>query len=342
MMKLAKSLSLMLLIGASCFAQAPKAKTQPKNAPKKVTVAYVTSWTSVIPDPEYITHINYAFGHVTTTFDGIRIDNENRLKRLVELKAKYPALKILISIGGWGSGRFSEMAGLESNRTKFAEDCVRVIRQFNLDGIDIDWEYPTSSMAKISSSPDDTKNYTLLMEAIRAKIGKNKLLTLASAAGAEYIDFKAIQPTIDFVNIMTYDMGNPPHHHAGLYRSKFTGGISVDEAVTAHVNAGMPLNQLVLGIPFYGHGKSGIANFIDYKEVIKLTGYKTQWDDLAKVPYLENDAGEFVCTYENPESIAIKCNYLLERGMLGAMYWEYGGDTEDGILRKAVHAGVNK
>lgn len=340
MMKVFKSLFLMSLIAISCFAQ--KKLNPAAVGSKKIIVAYVTSWTSVMPDPAYVTHINYAFGHVNNSFDGIRIDNEKRLKSLVELKVKSPSLKIMLSVGGWGSGRFSEMAADESNRNKFAEDCLRVVNEFKLDGIDIDWEYPSSGAAKISYSPQDTENYTLLMNAIRKRIGKNQLLTLASSANAKYIDFKAINPVIDFVNIMTYDMGNPPYHHAGLYKSKYTNGISVDEAVTAHVNAGIPLTKLVLGIPFYGHGKSGIANFIDYKEIIKLTGFNNRWDDEAKVPFLENENGEYVCTYESPESIAIKCEYLLNRGMLGAMYWEYGGDTDDGILRKAVHSGVNK
>jgi chitinase len=317
-------------------------KNQKQQATKKVIVAYVTSWSNVIPDPNHITHLNYAFGHVNDTFNGIRISNPERLRKLTELKNTSPDLKILISIGGWGSGKFSEMSASDTARTKFADDCQRVIKEFNLDGIDIDWEYPTSKSAGISSSPDDTKNYTLLMKAIRNKIGKQKLLTLASSADAHYIDFRSIQPVIDFVNIMTYDMGSPPHHHAGLFRSKYTKWLSADEAVTAHVNAGIPIHQLVLGIPFYGHGKNGIAGFIDYKEVVKLTGFKSQWDEEAKVPFLENDKGELVCTYENPESIQIKCEYLLKRGMLGAMYWDYAGDTEEGTLRKAVYTGINK
>ncbi|HMI01968.1 MAG TPA: glycoside hydrolase family 18 protein [Pedobacter sp.] len=340
MIKFTKSLLLMSLIVMSVFSQ-NKIKNTAAGS-KKVIVAYVTSWTKVMPDPSYVTHINYAFGHVNNTFDGIRIDNENRLKSLTGLKKNAPQLKIMLSVGGWGSGRFSEMAATAENRKKFAEDCLRVVNEFKLDGIDIDWEYPTSNAAKISSSPDDTQNYTLLMQEIRNKISKSKLLTLASVADAKYIDFKAIEPAVDFVNIMTYDMGRPPYHHAGLYRSKYTSGISVDEAVTAHLNAGMPLGKLVLGIPFYGHGKDGIADFIDYREIVNLTRFKKQWDEEAKVPFLENDKGEFVCTYETPESIAIKCTYLLNRGMLGAMYWEYSGDTDDGILRKAVFSGVNK
>lgn len=72
------------------------------------------------------------------------------------------------------------MAANEQYRLSFANDCRRAIEQFQLDGIDIDWEYPTSSAAGISSSPDDTQNYTLLMRDLRKAIGPDKLLTLAS------------------------------------------------------------------------------------------------------------------------------------------------------------------
>jgi chitinase len=305
-------------------------------APRKMIVAYVTSWTNDTPDPRYLTHINYAFGHVTDDFSGVRIDNPQRLKDIVNLKKGTPTLKVMLSIEGWGSGKFSEMAGLESNRKKFAKDCFRMVQEFGLDGIDIDWEYPTSGSAGISSSPNDTQNYTLLMSEIRSQIGKEKLLTLASSANAGYIDFKAIEPVIDFVNIMTYDMSNPPYHQAGLYRSKYTQWLSVDEAVKAHKAAGIPMNKLVLGMPFYGHGKDGIPDFIDYKEVVKLTGFIKKWDDVAKAPFLENANGEFVCTYDDPRSIKAKCNYILEQKMLGAMCWEYSGDTADGVLRKTI------
>ena len=342
MMIMMKQLVVVLICvfaGIGAFGQL---QTTHPTSTKRVVVAYVTSWTSVMPDPAYITHVNYAFGHVNDSFDGIRISNPDRLMALTALKAAHPSLQVLLSIGGWGSGRFSEMAASPEYRAAFAADCRRVVDEFNLDGIDIDWEYPTSTAANISASPDDTENYTLLMQEIRKAIGTEKLLTLASVASARYIDFKAIEPTVDFVNIMSYDMGNPPYHHAPLYRSAHVRGGSVDEGVQAHIAAGMPAHKLVLGIPFYGRsGKMGIPNFIHYRDILQLTGYTSQWDDEARVPYLVNAEGEFICTYETPESIAIKCHYIHEQGLLGAMYWEYAGDTDEGTLQKAVFHGVH-
>ena len=173
----------------------------------KIAVYYVTSWSNHEVDPAYMTHINYAFGHVNELYNGVRIDNEERLKSIVLLKKKASHLKVLLSIGGWGSGRFSEMAASDDNRKAFAADCKRIIDSFALDGIDIDWEFPTSSSAGISSSPDDTRNYTLMMRDIRQAIGSEKLLTLASVCSADYIDFADILPYVDFINIMNYEYG---------------------------------------------------------------------------------------------------------------------------------------
>lgn len=306
----------------------------------KVVLAYVTSWSSVMPDPQYVTHINYAFGHVNETFDGIKIDNEARLKEITNLKKESPSLKVLLSIGGWGSGRFSEMAADSDKRLLFAKDCKRVIKEYNLDGVDIDWEFPTSSMADISSSPNDTDNFTLLMKDIRKTIGNTKLLTLATHASGKYIDFSAIDDFIDFVNIMTYDISSPPKHHAGLYRSEHSGFITGEESVKAHVDAGIPFNKLTMGIPFYGRAKGNIGNFMNYKDILKLKDYNENWDDVAKAPYLTDSEGEFVCSYENTRSIAHKCDFIGQNKMLGAMYWEYDGDDAEGSLRKAVYKGI--
>lgn len=303
----------------------------------KVVVAYVTSWSEVMPDPQYMTHINYAFGHVNESFNGVKIDNEERLRQIVDLRKQKPELKVLLSIGGWGSGRFSEMAANDEYRCAFAADCDRVVKEFALDGIDIDWEYPTSSMANISSSPDDTENFTLLMQDIRAAIGNEKELTLATVASARYIDFKAILPSVDFVNIMAYDMASAPKHHSALYPSGHSGDITSGGAVTAHLKAGVPPSKLVMGMPFYGRGGDGYPSFQDYNKVGNTdTQYTEKWDEVAQVPYLADKNDTLVFGFENPRSLAIKCQYILDKDLLGGMYWDYSGDNEQGDLRRTV------
>ncbi|MDR2231923.1 MAG: glycoside hydrolase family 18 protein [Tannerella sp.] len=304
----------------------------------RVALAYVTSWSEVMPDPNYLTHINYAFGHVTDSFDGVRIDNEDRLREIVRLKDTAPQLKVMLSIGGWGSGRFSEMAAKKKLRASFVKDCKRVVEQFGLDGIDLDWEYPTSSAAGISSSPQDTKNFTLLCRRLRKELGTGKLLTFASSADAKYVDFKAIEPYIDFINIMTYDIDQPPLHHAGLFRSEMTGKLSCEESVMAHHNAGVPMNKLVLGIPFYGKGARGVGG--NYRTLINRTDLTEKWDDKAKAPYMVDKEGNIITNHETPRSIAEKCKYLLAVGMRGAMYWEYSQDDNNLTMVKAVYNGV--
>lgn len=311
------------------------------SASGRVVLAYVTSWSDGMPDPTFVTHINYAFGHVTDSFDGVRVDNPDRLRAIAALKAQKPELKVLLSVGGWGSGRFSEMAAEDSLRRSFAADCARTVDEFGLDGIDIDWEYPSSDAAGISSSPEDTHNFTLLMRDLREALGGKHLLTLASSAWGEYIDFADIAGYVDFVNIMTYDMGRPPLHHSAFDRSERSGEMYCTVSVQRHVEAGFPIDRLVLGIPFYGHGRNGIPDFIDYRRILQLPEYASaRWDEEACVPYLADENGEMICCYDDPRSIGIKCRWLLEQGMKGAMYWDYDGDDAQGSLQRAVYEGV--
>ena len=302
-----------------------------------VVVAYVTSWTQVMPDPTVMTHINYAFGHVNDQFNGVRIDNEQRLRDIVALKKQQPKLRVMLSIGGWGSGRFSEMAASAENRLAFAKDCRRVCDELGLDGIDIDWEYPTQKSAGISSSPQDTENFTLLMRDLRSALGKKLWLTLASVGSAQYIDFKSCVQYLNMVNVMAYDMGSAPKHHSALYRSGIVGWLCASDAVEAHRKAGVPDEKIVLGMPFYGRGKSGV--YMKYRDRDKHTETEV-WSNTSKAPFLKDENGELFIGFESPRSIAAKCAYIKEQGLRGAMYWEYADDNEQGDLQRAVWQGV--
>ncbi|MDO4827276.1 MAG: glycosyl hydrolase family 18 protein [Bacteroidia bacterium] len=296
--------------------------------------AYVMGVGKGLPDPSLMTHINYAFAHVNETFDGVFLPDAEGLEQVVSLKKHNRDLKVLLSVGGWGSGRFSEMAADAGLRSSFAEDCAAKVKKYRLDGIDIDWEYPTVGTAGISFSPDDTDNFTLLMRDIRAAIGEDKLLTLASVCTARYVDFKDILPYIDYVNVMAYDMGGADGgHHAALHRSENAGFFTAEEAVDMHLAAGVPPQKIVLGMPFYGRGERGYTPF-----GASDGGHSAEvWDDVAMVPLLFDDAGRMVFGFENVRSITAKCDFLKSKGLRGGMYWEYNVDNDSHDLARTVH-----
>ena len=289
-----------------------------------VVVAYVTSHSKTNPDPTVMTHINYAFGHVNKSFNGVTVENEPRLRQLVDLKKQNPRLKVLLSVGGWGSGRFSEMAATDSTRLAFAKDCQRIVEQFRLDGIDIDWEYPTQSSAGISSSPEDTRNFTLLMRDLRNELGESKLLTCATIASGEFIDFPSCISYLDMVNVMSYDMGNPPYHHTALYPSEITKWMTTSEAIEAHLKAGVPHEKLVMGMPLYGRGVKGY-----YLQVDSLEGATKLWHEQSMVPYFVDKDGNLEMSCDNERSLGIKCQYIIDHQLLGGMYWEYGDERQE-------------
>lgn len=305
-------------------------------------IAYVCSWTPGIPDPNNISCINYSFGHVNETFDGVRIDNPAKLYSIVALKKVKPELKVVLSIGGWGSGRFSEMVSDPALRQKFAQDCLRVVEEFGLDGIDIDWEYPTSNAAGISCAPTDTRNYTLLMRDIRKAIGKDRILSQATVASCKYIDYKAVDKYVDYTNVMTYDMGDEHTHNSPLYQSKYVHSVSADECMQMYLAAGVPREKLVMGLAFYGKGRRDFRGKWDKTSLTAPRGYTQLRDTLARVPYVVDENGEFVFGYEDNQSLREKAQYIKAQGFLGGMYWCYEGDTPAGDMRRTVWTELEK
>jgi len=301
---------------------------------EKLVVAYVTSWTNVMPDPFAMTHINYAFGSVNETFDGVTVSNLDRLCTIVALKKQNVKLKVLLSIGGWGSGRFSEMAATEKYRTAFVASCLHVVDKYKLDGIDIDWEYPTQGGAGISCSPDDTHNFSLLMHDLRKALGKRRLLTCATVASGEYIDFKTCIRYLDYVNVMAYDMANPPKHHSALYPSDISGDMTSSQSVDAHLANGVPADKIVLGMPFYGRGENKYHGYFKNNNI--NAKIKEHWSEQSQVPYLTDEKGVMVYGYENTRSLAAKCQYVIDHHLRGAMYWEYADDNAQGDERKTL------
>ena len=306
-----------------------------------IIVGYAYASSGALPDPNLVTHINFSFGKIQDDFETVYISSskQKRLKQIVDLKKQKPSLKILLSIGGWGAGNFSEMAADETHRKNFCKNCLKLVNDYGLDGIDIDWEYPGSNSAGISSSSSDKGNFTKLMRDLRETLGKDKLVTMASEASAGYIDWANALQYMDFVNIMSYDMGKPPYHNAALYKSSKTK-MSCDEAVAKHYAKGIPYNKMTLGMAFFGRVNRDLfpgEDEWDYNEIVpKISKYKEYWDEQAMVPYLVDDAGTMVLTYDNERSIGLKADYIKQKGLLGGMYWDIEADDSNWTLGKAV------
>ena len=317
---------------------------KPMPATAKKVVAYVTSWSSVPVDAHAMTHINYAFGGIDSN-GRVYVDGPNRFREIAALKDKNPALKVLLSIGGWGRGNFTPIAADESKRKAFAQSCRDFCEQNGIDGIDIDWEFPGNNSSGESSPANEKNNYTLLMRDLREALGDEFLLTMASCASPDYYDYPNLIGYLDFVNVMTYDMASPPHHHSALYRGGTVGNgwCVAHESIQNHLKAGIPSDKLVMGLAFYGNGNgdgSGSANHVSLQEIengIASGKWIDHWDDVAKVPYVTNTNNQFVFGYDNPRSLTRKCQYIVDNDLAGGMYWEYANDNQMGSERNTVY-----
>lgn len=329
----------------------------------RVAIAYVTYYGKSIPDPMLMTHINYAFAELYVkdgVYKGFKLQgNEDRFRQVVALKKKNPNLKISLSFShtvtnedNSQGGGFSALAKSDEYRKAFAKDCRDFCSKWGIDGIDIDWEFPGLSWSGHACDPSvDVENHVLLMKQLRETLGTRYLLTYAGYVknvietdeGRKYIDIAAVDPYVDFVNVMTYDMDAAPHHQSAL-RDK-SAYVDCERAIKAYTDAGVAASKLVLGIPFYGRisfDKSPGA--IDYNKIIQLdkNDYKIDnWDSDANVPYVTYK-GTYYCGYDNEKSIAIKGDWIRSLGMKGMMYWDYNADDNQHTLCKAVWQAVMK
>jgi chitinase len=344
----------------------------PSRTAKFKIIAYVFTRADIYGiTAEKLTHINYAFALVSK--DGeIVLSNPDapaRLGQLQALKAKNPALKIIVSVGGWGADNFSDAAFSDQSRDRFARSAVDLIKRYALDGIDLDWEYPGQAGPGIKYRPEDKENFTYLLKTLRQQLdtlsderrraGADRYtLTIASAAGNyfKHTEMDKLHAYLDWINIMTYDFytsaAKTTGHHTGLYQSLSAGGSSAYAAasVKQHLAAGIPSRKLVLGVAFYGRTFSGVKpennglyqpfeHYVgghSYSELIRdfinKQGFKRLWDDAAKAPYLWNaDTATFI-TYDDPESLKAKAEFVKSHRLGGIMYWEHSHDPAELLL----------
>lgn len=223
--------------------------------------------------------------------------NFNQLK---ELKALYPNLKILLSLGGWTWSTNFSAAAEPQNRAAFVQSCIDMYIKGNLpqldgdpsggvgsaagifDGFDIDWEYPDNPGNGNAYGPQDTANYTGLLAEFRKQLdalgeqtGKHYILTAALPAGQDKYDniqLGQVGKYLDWANLMTYDMhgvwnaNGPTDFNAPLFCDPRdpspapANTYCINHAVLDYLKAGFPARKLVLGMPLYGYGWTNVSN----------------------------------------------------------------------------------
>jgi chitinase len=311
-------------------------------------------------------------------------------QQLKALKDLYPNVKVLISLGGWTWSRyFSDAALTESSRERFVASCIDLFIKGNLpepgwggmggpgaaagvfDGIDIDWEWPGSegNVGNIIR-PEDKANFTKLLAEFRAQLdayGDGYLLTAFLPAAPAKIDagfeIGVIFDELDFATVQGYDLHgaweSTTNHQSNLYTSKLDPAsprFSVEDTVEAYLQRGAPAREIVVGVPFYSRGWTGVAPAnhglyqpstgpaagtwepgADDYEVVKARlgeGFRLYRDSKAGAAWLFD--GTTFWTFDDPKRMKDKAHFVRKNGLGGIMFWELSGDTPDGELITAI------
>jgi chitinase len=307
-----------------------------------------------------LTHIIYSFLKISN--DTLTFHNEKQkktLQQLVRLKQQYPQLKIMVSIGGWsGCAPCSDLFASEAHRRMFAKTTVQLFREYNVDGIDLDWEYPAiEGFPGHKYTPADKDNFTALVKALREEMGEKYILSFAAGGFIKYlvhsIDWVNVMPLVDFVNLMTYDLvggySTVTGHHTPLmdYRE---GQESTNKCVTwlLHANRSWA-SRLIIGAAFYarvwenvpdsnkglyqpGKFKQGVA-FRDFNSYFSdSSGFTYYWDKRSKAPWRYNREKKIFATFDDRRSIRMKCRFVRRKKLGGIMFWELSQDLPTGGL----------
>ncbi|MDU0292260.1 glycosyl hydrolase family 18 protein [Saccharothrix longispora] len=217
------------------------------------SVGYMPSWAGSVDSIQYgkLTHVNYSFALPNANGTLQAIPDTGKLTSLVN-RAHANGVKVSLAIGGWNDGddsAFEALAGNATSRSTFVNSVVTVVSQYNLDGVDIDWEYPDPG-----ASAD---NFTALMGQLgTAMRSRGKLLTAAVVSGggtAEGVQ-TAVFDHVDWLNIMAYDGGSP---HAD-----YDWSIA---AANYWKGRGLPASKTVLGVPFYSR-----PNYYTYAQLVAM------------------------------------------------------------------------
>jgi chitinase len=309
-----------------------------------------------------VDQIIYSFLHLKG--NKLAIDNKTdslTLINVVNQKNKYPKLKVLVSLGGWGGCETcSDVFSSKEARMEFAISTADIIESFNADGIDLDWEYPgISGFPGHSYKPEDRENFTDLVIQLRRYMKKEDILSFAAGASNRFfknsIEWDKVMPLVNNVNLMTYDFygsgSTKTGHHTALSSSEFQDR-SAKSSIEALINLGVNPKQIFIGGAFYIKTFKNVENInnglnqntewnksynqINFEDV--RSNFSFYWDSLANSPYAYDSINKIFATFDDHKSIKLKSKYALEKKLGGIMFWQLMNDKkQNGLLKTMVN-----
>jgi len=322
----------MLLLASACR----KSEMPNPNPPSPLTIKpppslgfYVVGYMPSYRDPEAVPDqkfrmcnvINYAFAAVSANGD-LSIANPARLVVVAE-KARRNGAKVFLSINGTPTN-WAQMSASTVTRLSFIRQIMNTLRTYNLHGVDIDWEFP-------STADGTAATFTALMKELGDSCHVNAAYYLSAAITAgkypgafrDAISTDLLQgDKVDFFNIMAYDDFSttiPYRHHSDLALAQTSLNYWIN-------TRGMPRQRAVLGLPAYGRpsGITQTGTTLTYAAILTQNG--SPLADSATVSVTGFNA--YTVYYNGQPTIKRKAK-LAQTLASGIMLWEKGQDSHD-------------
>lgn len=315
----------------------------------KVFVGYLFRKPAVI-HYELYTHLCHAF--LTADGEGNIRTNRDLPSRDLTASAHAKGVKVLLSVGGWGwDQQFASIVRQPEAEERYARSVLQIVEDYGYDGIDFDWEYPDTP-EEVAGFGRLSRRFRAELDAIGARKQRKMFLTMAASATPgtlKWLPTELLLGTMDWLNVMTYDMAggwsDHANHHSPLFASSKAQGEprSTEISMKYLLARGLPPNRLAVGIPLYGRGFAVAEPYAstrngdgrrppragDYANLAKLqqeSGWIRWWDDETKNPWLLAPDHSGVICYDDPESAALKTQWAVNQGFRGVFFWHIGAD----------------
>lgn len=299
------------------------------------------------------THVIYVFATISDDFiissEGIPSPN---IPGQESIRAKYPDLSFLISVGGWeasqsGKHLFKTLFASAENSQTFADSVVQYLEKYSFDGLD---------MAFLHPDPSDKDNYAQFMAILKNALSKNNHILTASISGTigqltHQFDFNALQSSVDHYHVMAYEYhgfwNEQADHHSPLFKRFWDkSGLDVESVVHFLQETGVPPEKIVLQIPAFGRSfitkglkkeppipsdkDKSLANkdkYVSYSKICEnILTSNSNWTfvDQASAPYAFLD--QFWVGFDSPFSVRNKAMYILRKRLRGALLFHLGDE----------------